>query len=160
RRASTVVISASTCAPSYRATVTAGVAVSKASSSTDAKPNRPPRSVWPSGCPAGSLQLGQHVPGRGGSPGLELAGRHWPVATAAGVALQHRGDQDVVVPDHYRHQVGGDPARADVLDRGERLAAQPGQRADRGPGQVGRPGWPGLLRQRLLIAVDGRERGA
>src|SRR6185437_543024 len=138
RRASTASSAVTTAVPSCSATVTAGVAVSKASSST-VEQRRSPGEVagpawagWPGETPrtggfpvvgypvpscrvsAAVGQCGEGLPGGGERPGLQLAQPDRPVAAGrrALLTLEGHRDQHVAVPDHQRDQVvdGAGPA--------------------------------------------------
>src|SRR5580704_7921687 len=157
RRELTTASAASTRDPSCRATVTAGVAVLKASSSTVDQRRSRGGLVWPHR----SVKRGDRL-----VRGRERAGAHGGVryrteAVAVLLALHRDNNQRVVVP-HYHGDLVGDVAAAlmEDLQRGEGGCAQPHRRADLGLRGLG------LLRrvlkvlQRSAVGVDGTERGA
>src|ERR1700691_3056633 len=152
RRDLTTASAASTRDPSCRATVTAGVAVSKASSTVDQRRSRGGL-VWPHR----SVKRGDRRV-RGGAQGRV---RHRTEAVAVLLALHRDNDQRVVVPHHHGDLVR-DVAAAlmEDLQRGERGGAQPHRYADLGLRGLG------LLRRVLqvlklsAVGVDGTERGA
>src|ERR1700730_672311 len=168
-RAPAAVSPASTRVPSCRATVTAGVAVSNASSSTVAQrrsrgdlpaPDGRPPPASPADPGWGSVNPGQHLVRRGERPGPQRGHRHRPEAAAVLLALHRDGDQHVAVADHDGDLVRSIAAHAEDLERGERTAAEPDGRAQLGLGCLARLERMLQGLKLLVIGVDRAGRGA
>src|ERR1700691_5255992 len=155
RRELTTASAASTRDPSCRATVTAGVAVSKASSTVDQRRSRGGL-VWPHR----SVKRGDRLVCGRERAGAQGRARHRTEAVAVLLALHRDNDQRVVVPHHHGDLVRDVAALMEDLQRGERGGAQPHRYADLGLRGLG------LLRRVLqvlklsAVGVDGTERGA
>src|SRR5208282_4728979 len=156
RRELTVVWPARTRDPSCRATVMAGVAVSRASSSTvDQRRSR--GSVTG---PRGSANPGEYLVRRGERRGAQGGGRYRPEAAAVPRALHGDVDQHVAVPDHHGDLVRGAASDMEDLQRGERVADEPDRRAQQGPGLPARLGRVAQPLQDLAVGVGRAGRGA